>query len=99
VSALTRRTDTEQICQHLKLLRPTQLVISMTDQTHRLGGAVAAALDLQIPILSVSDSPSGVGRLKSASPNWLAERILSSIAADSTPAKKKVRIKPAKADK
>ncbi|MEW5994428.1 MAG: hypothetical protein AB1744_08525 [Candidatus Zixiibacteriota bacterium] len=77
VSALIRREDVVNYCRLMRSLQPTHLIVTMLDQTARLGAAVAAALTLDVPLAFVSGSPGGMGELAPADPANLAGKLLS----------------------
>ncbi len=63
-SALTRSSDIVHFAEMYKQVQPTQIVMSMFDQTGAYGSAVTAAKELNIPIAYISDTPGGIGTLK-----------------------------------
>jgi flagellar biosynthesis protein FlhF len=75
-SALTRSRDIEAMSAQLQELQPTHLVMTMFDLTDCYGSAVAAAQALGIKISFLTDSPGGVGQLKSPEPARLAQALL-----------------------
>jgi len=78
-SALTRSSDVEELATRMLPLEPTHLVMTMLDQTHRYGSAVAAAQALGIKIAFVTNSSGGVGQIKAPDPNALAHSAISEL--------------------
>lgn len=68
-SALTRSSDIKELAKRILPLEPTHVVVTMFDQTHRCGSAVAAAETLGVKIAFVTDSSGGVGQIKAPDPD------------------------------
>lgn len=75
-SSLTRSRDVFLISRMLKELQPTHLVLTMEDLAGRLGTAVTAAKATGLKITYLSDSPGGMGELKTPRAETLATRLL-----------------------
>ncbi len=75
-SALTRSSDVRNQAASLTMLAPTQAVMTMLDQTHRLGSIADVARTLKAPVAYTSQSPAGTGELEIPSAQRLAETML-----------------------
>jgi len=76
ISALTRTADIDELVAPLKALEPTHLVGTMLDQTTRYGSIIAASRALDCRIALFSDSPGGLGGLKTPDPDGLVRTLL-----------------------
>lgn len=77
-SALSRTADLEQLSGSLARLRPTHLVMTMTDLTERRGALAAIAQGTGAPLVFVTDAPAGLGSLTTPDAAVMAEQILAS---------------------
>ena len=77
LSALTRTRDAADLAERYRAVRPTHVVGTMLDQPHRQGALIAVARTLRAGIAFLSDSPGGVGRLKTPDPAALARTLTS----------------------
>jgi len=75
-SALTRSSDIKELAERLKPLLPTHIVVTMLDLTAHHGSAVAAAKVLGGKITFITDSPGGVGQVKTLDPDSFAHSLL-----------------------
>jgi len=75
-SCLTRSRDVFLISRMLKELDPTHLILTMEDLAGRLGTAVTAAKATGLKITYLSNSPGGMGELRSPEAASLAARLL-----------------------
>lgn len=80
-SALTRSTDTTDIAQRMTALSPTDLIVTMLDQTERYGSIIAAAEASKKKIAFVTDAPGGIGEAKAPDPDRIARTIFDNEAA------------------
>ncbi len=74
---MTRQTDLVRHTKATSVLAPTQVIMTMTDQTHCLGGVLSICFENNYPLLFVANGPSGVGFLTTPDSQALAMQILS----------------------
>jgi flagellar biosynthesis protein FlhF len=82
LSALMRTSDLAAVAARAATLGITHLVLTMLDQTYRIGGIFAACDITGARLAYVNDSPSGVGLLHHPDPSGLTAHLMSSGGAD-----------------
>lgn len=76
LSSLIRSSDIGNICKPLEELKPTHLIMSMTDLTTSFGAFATASEALKLQIAFVTDTPGGIGALHTPDPDSIARQIL-----------------------
>jgi flagellar biosynthesis protein FlhF len=77
-SAVSRTADLRQLAGNLARLRPTHLVMTMTDLTERRGALAAISQGTGAPLVFLTDAPAGLGSLTAPEAAVMAEQILAS---------------------
>ncbi|NOY88192.1 MAG: hypothetical protein GXO93_02225 [FCB group bacterium] len=76
LSSLIRSSDIGNISKPLEALKPTHLIMSMTDLTGSFGVFATASEALKLQIAFVTDTPGGIGALHTPDPDLIARQIL-----------------------
>lgn len=76
VSALIRSSDLTDLLKQYKKFNPTHLIITMLDQTNRLGSVITAVEATGLKISYLSDLPGGMGILNSPDPAQVAKKLI-----------------------
>lgn len=82
LSALMHTRDLATVVARAATLGITHLVLTMLDQTSRIGGLFAAVDITGARLAFINDSPSGVGLLQAPDPSGLTSHLMSSGGAD-----------------
>ena len=75
VSALIRSGDLTDLLKQYKKYNPTHLIITMLDQTNRLGSLITAVETTNLKVAYLSDLPGGMGTLNTPDPAQIAKRL------------------------
>jgi flagellar biosynthesis protein FlhF len=75
-SACARSRDLIDAIHVFESLSPSYLIVTHLDETERWGGMLAIAEYLHAPLAFVTDTPGGIGQLKTADPFRIAGRLL-----------------------
>ncbi|MEA1981488.1 MAG: hypothetical protein U9N54_11010, partial [candidate division Zixibacteria bacterium] len=75
VSALIRSTDLIDILKQYQKYNPTHLIITMLDQTNRLGSLITATEATNLKVAYLSDLPGGMGTLNTPDPAQIAKKL------------------------
>jgi flagellar biosynthesis GTPase FlhF len=75
-SASMRSADAVDIARRMESLDPTHLVMTMLDLTGRLGAPFVVAQQRGLKVALTTDSPSGIGALRTPDPDRIARTML-----------------------
>ncbi|HOP05794.1 MAG TPA: hypothetical protein PLF13_00745 [candidate division Zixibacteria bacterium] len=75
-SALTRSSDIPHLARNAAVFEPTNVVVTMLDLTDLCGTAIAAAEASGCPIGFITESPSGIGEIKTPDPDRMIRNLL-----------------------
>ncbi len=75
VSALIRSADLIDILKRYQKYNPTHLIITMLDQTNRLGSLITATEATNLKVAYLSDLPGGMGTLNTPDPALIAKKL------------------------